>query len=309
VTTMSEYARDIINSPFGLSVANLIGKHTPTNIGHRIAFSIADFISARKSWKLVQATRCNQWIVNGESLDSVALDRLVQKNFRNIAASIFDFYHNINNPTASLRTILPHPFAVQLVLRPEFSERGLIVAGIHMSNFEMIYQMGGLADVKGLVITLPELNEGYQKQWEVRKKSGLGFVTASIGSMKNAINHLTKGGLVITAFDRPDPASSYRLKFFGHPAALPVHHIFLAIKAHVPIVVAAILRLPNGMYDFLFSDPIEMISHPDRHTEIVINAENVLQVAENFIRHDTTQWSMTFSIWPEMLSRVNEPEL
>jgi KDO2-lipid IV(A) lauroyltransferase len=304
VMTMIEDARNIISSPFGLTLANLIGKYTPSSLGHRLAFFIADFISARKSWNMILATRCNQWVANGEGLNDITLDRLVRENIRNIAIAIYDYYHNINNPVASLQTIVPHPFAVQLVLRPEFSERGLIVAGIHMSNFEMIYQMGGLADVKALVITLPELNEAYQKQWEIRRKSGLGFVTASLSSMKYAINYLSKGGLVITAIDRPDQASSYKPKFFGHPATLPVHHIFLALKAHVPVVVAAIIKLPNGMHDFLFSDPIEMIPHPDRHTEVMINAENVLHVAEDFIRHDTTQWSMTFPIWPELLPQV-----
>jgi lauroyl/myristoyl acyltransferase len=297
---MTDDAREIINSRFGLNVASFIGTHTSSTLGHRIASFIADIISTRKSWKIVRTTRCNQWIANGECLDSDALDQAVRKNFRNTAIAVFDYYHNLNNPAASLRSIVPHPFAVELTQRPEFGERGLIIAGIHMSNFSMIYQIGGLAGTKALVITLPELNQAYQKQWDLRRKSGLSFVTASVGSMKYAINHLRKGGVVITAADRPDQNSSYRPKFFGHPAALPAHHIFLALKANVPIIVAAVLQKPDGMYDFLFSHPIEMIPHPNRQKEILINAENVLRVAEDYIRHDPSQWSMTFPVWPDI---------
>jgi KDO2-lipid IV(A) lauroyltransferase len=305
---MTDDARQIINSPFSLNVANFIGKHTSVTLGHRIAVSVADFLSARKGWKIVRATRNNQWVASGEHLDDIALDKLVQHNIRNIAISIFDYYHNISNPAASLSTIVPHPVAIDLVQRPEFDKRGLILAGIHMSNFDMAFQIGGLAGVKALVMTLSELNDAYQKQWDLRSKSGLKFVIASVGAMKSAVNYLHKGGLMITAIDRPEQNSSYRPKFFGHPAALPIHHVFLALKAQVPVIVVAVLKQPGGMYHFLFSEPIEMIPHPDRHTEIITNAENILRVAEDFIRHDTAQWSMTFPVWPEVTPRAKAPD-
>jgi hypothetical protein len=95
--------RKIINSPFGLGLANLIGRYTPYWLGYRIALYISDRISARKDWKLVHATRCNQWVVHGEQLSGSELDRVVEENFRSIACSIFDLYHNINNSAAFLR--------------------------------------------------------------------------------------------------------------------------------------------------------------------------------------------------------------
>jgi KDO2-lipid IV(A) lauroyltransferase len=160
-----------------------------------------------------------------------------------------------------------------------------------MSNFDMVFQLGGLAGVKAMVITLQELNPAYQKQYEMRKKSGLEIVPASFGSVKNAIEYLRAGGLIISGVDRPDETSSYRPKFFGLPAAMPIHHVFLALKAQVPIMVAAILKQSDGKYNLLFSEPIEMETHPNRHQEIELNAERVLQVVEGFIRQDTRQWS------------------
>jgi len=297
-------ARKIINSPIGLNLAYLLGKYTPPNLGRRISLFAADRISARKSWKMVRAVRCNQWIAHGEQLDKSTLDKLVVENFRSVAASIFDYYHYFYNPAAALGTIESHPVAVQLVLRKEFEVRGLILTGIHMSNFDMAFHVGGLAGVKALLFTLPELNAAYQKQWELRKKSGLIAVTASKESLRHAVEHLQAGGLVITALDRPDQKSSYHPKFFNRPAAMPVHHIFMALKAHVPIIVVAVLKQSDKKYHFLFSEPIEMQSHPDRREEVVLNAENVLHVAEDFIRNDSTQWAMTFPVWPEAMDQV-----
>ena len=298
--------RTIINSPFGLKLADLIGRYTPDWLGHRIALFAADCISARKNWKMVRAARCNQWVAHGEQLDGHTLNKVVGENFRSIACSIFDLYHYLDNPAAFRRIIEPDPIAIQLVQRPEFSDRGLVVAGVHMSNFDMAFQMGGLAGIKALVLTLPELNAGYQMQLDMRMKNGLNIVQASVGSLKHAVNHLKAGGMIITGIDRPDETNLFRPKFFGRPAAIPIHHIFLALKSHVPIVVAAIRRQSDGKYHFLFSEPIEMQYHPDRRTEIILNAETILHVAEGYIRNDPSQWAMTFPVWPEAMDQVPE---
>jgi KDO2-lipid IV(A) lauroyltransferase len=298
--------RNIINSPFGLSLAYLLGRCTPYWLGHRIAFFAADRIAACKDWKLVRAARCNQWIAYGEQLNGRVLDKAVAENFHSIASSIFDLYHNLNNPAAFLRLVEPHPTAIQLVQRPEFSERGLVVAGVHLSNFDMVFQVGGLAGIKALTLTLPELNAGYQKQLDMRSKKGMQVLQASVGTLKHSVNHLRAGGMVITGIDRPDDSYIYRPKFFGRPAALPIHHIFLALKARVPVIVGATIKHSDGKYHFLFSEPIEMQPHPDKQTEIMLNAEMILRVAEDFIRHDPSQWAMTFPVWPEALDQVPE---
>jgi lauroyl/myristoyl acyltransferase len=296
--------RTIINSPFGLKLAYLIGRYTPYKLGHQIALFAADRISARKDWKMVRAARCNQWVAHGEQLGGSTLNKVVGDNFRDIACSIFDLYHNLDNPAAFLRIIEPDPFAIQLVRRPEFSDRGLVIAGIHMSNFDMAFQAGGLAGIKALVLTLPELNAGYQKQLDMRMKKGLNMVQASVGSLKHAVDYLKAGGMIITGIDRPAETYIYRPKFFGRPAAIPIHHIFLALKSHSPIIVAGIHKQSDGKYRFHFSEPIEMQTHPDRHTEIMLNAETVLLVAEDFIRRDPSQWAMTFPVWPEAMDQV-----
>jgi len=94
---------------------------------------------------MVQAARLNQWVVRGETLDQVALDEAVRDNFRCTARSIFDLYHNINNPKVFRQIVDLHPTAEHLIERPEFAERGLVVAGIHMSNFDFIGQAAGIA--------------------------------------------------------------------------------------------------------------------------------------------------------------------
>ncbi len=303
-TTMTVEPRNIINSRYGLDLAYLIGRYTPNLLGRWIAEFAADRIVARKNWKLVKAARLNQWVARGENLDRAALDEAVRENFRATARSIFDLYHNINNPENFRKIIDVHPIAEEFLKRPEYSERGLVVAGLHMGSFDFIGQAAGLSGVKAIYLGLPELNPGYQKQSEMRREKGMNIIPTNPATIKQAIKRLKAGGVVMTGFDRPDETVPYRPLFFGRPAALPIHHIFIALKAKVPMMVASVHWKPDGKYHFMFSEPIEMQPHPDRRTEIIQNAENVLKVAEGFIRQAPGQWEMTFPVWPEAMNEV-----
>jgi KDO2-lipid IV(A) lauroyltransferase len=296
--------QNTINSPLGLSIALLIGRYTPTRLGHHLANFAADYIASHKDWKMVQAARLNQWIVRGENLSQIELDAVVRQNFRNTARSIFDLYHNINNPKVFRQIVDVHPTAEELLQRPEYTDRGLVVAGIHMSNFDFIGQAAGLQGVKAMFLALPDMHPGYRKQLDMRKEKGMNIVPTSSASIKQAVKFLRNGGTVMTGIDRPDESFPYRPRFFGRPAPLPIHHIFLALQARVPILVGSVIWQSDGKYHFLFAEPIEMQTHTDRHQEIIQNAERVLQVAADFIRQDPSQWSMTFPVWPDVMDQV-----
>jgi lauroyl/myristoyl acyltransferase len=83
-----------------------------------------------------------------------------------------------------------------------------------------------------------------------------------------------------------------------------MHHIFLATKAHVPIVVAAATLQKDGMYHVFASDFLEMDSHSDPDVEMLRNAEKVLSVAEEFIRRAPQQWSVPLPVWPQVMDLV-----
>lgn len=296
--------QNVINSPLGLSIALQIGKFTPTWLGHRLTNFAADRLAARKDWNMIRAVRLNQWVVHDRKLDTADLDDAVRRNFRNTARSIFDLYHNINNPDVFYKIVNVHPIAEQLLHRPEYSDRGLVVAGIHMSNFDFIGQAAGITGVKAMFLAMPDNHPGYRKQLEMRREKGMNIFPTSSGTIKQAIKYLRDGGVVMTGCDRPDQSYPYRPQFFGHPAPLPIHHIFMALKAQVPIMVGSVIWRPDGKYHFLFSEPIEMQAHLDRHQEIIQNAENILRFAEDFIRQDPSQWSMAFPVWPDIMEQV-----
>jgi KDO2-lipid IV(A) lauroyltransferase len=93
-------------------------------------------------------------------------------------------------------------------------------------------------------------------------------------------------------------------RFFGRPAVLPIHHIYLALKTHVPIVVALSRLEEDGKYHIYASPAIEMDSYTDRADELLINAEKLLDVAAGYIRQSPRQWLIYQPVWPEILNDV-----
>jgi KDO2-lipid IV(A) lauroyltransferase len=196
------------------------------------------------------------------------------------------------------------PSFQQLAQRPEFDKCGLVVVGLHLSNFDLILQWLCKQGMKPLILTIPNPAGGRRMEYEMRKRIGIKLLPASVSAFRQALKHLQQGGMVVTGIDRPIPTPQARPRFFGRPAALHMHHIFLATKAHVPIVVAATTLDQDGKYHVFASDFLEMDSHPDPEVEMLRNAEKVLRIAEEFIRRAPQQWSVPLPVWPEVMDLV-----
>lgn len=294
----------IFDSAFSIRLAMSIGRTFPLSLGHRIADLAAFYISKRKDLPLVKAVRANQWIVRGEINDQIALDIAVYKTIQHASHTIFDLYHYLEDPEATSQVIVLDDTARQLLGRPEFDTRGLMLAGIHTSNFDLCLRWLSLQGLKMPVLTIPNPQGGRHVEFEMRKNHGMNLLPASVTATRQALKHLEKGGVVITGIDRPIPKPKACPRFFRHPASLPMHHIFLAVKARVPIRIIAVTLQADRKYHFHISDPIEMDQHPDHDACILQNAEKVLAHAEGLIRIAPEQWSMSLPVWPEVMDKT-----
>jgi KDO2-lipid IV(A) lauroyltransferase len=296
--------REVINSRYGIGFALWLGKVMPFHLGKRMARWAASWIVSHRDWEMVRAVRANRWVVSGGTLQGAELDQAVRDTFQYTADAQFILYHYFQNLEAVLRLVDINPEIEAVLHRPKYEQPGLVLVGLHMGNFDLIVQGSGLLGWEALFLTLPELGGGYQRQYEIRTRTGMNVIPATFSGVKQAINYLRQGGMVVTGIDRPESGMNYRPMFFNRLSALPVHHIVLALKARVPVRVACLHLDADEKYHFNVSDPIEMQPHPDHRQEVLLNAEIVLKVAEEYIRQTPDQWSMTFPVWPEALAEM-----
>jgi KDO2-lipid IV(A) lauroyltransferase len=294
----------VLNSSLSLRMVSLLAQSLPPRLGYRIAYRLADHVARRRDSDLVRAVRANQWVAGGETASGEALDRAVRETLRYSARSLFDLYHYIHDFEATRQRIVFDSSFDALLSRREFEDRGLMVAGLHLSSFDLILQWLCKGGMSILVITIPNPKGGRQMEYEIRKRTGMNLVPASVAAFRQALKHLQQGGMVLTGIDRPIEKPEIQPHFFGRPAALPMHHIFLAMKACVPIVITVTYFEPDGRYHVFASEPIEMDVCPHEDEAMLHNAEKVLAAAELFILRSPRQWSVPLPVWPQVVDRV-----
>jgi lauroyl/myristoyl acyltransferase len=298
--------QQIINNPFAVNLAFFLGRRIPPGIGYPLCNFIGDWIARRRDSNVTQAVRANQWVARGANSEQTALDGAVRETLRNNIRDLYHLYHYVENPEATQRLIQLNSLAHDLIGRPEFAERGLVIVGLHLSGFDLILQSICRQGLKAMVLTIPDPQGGRLIEYEMRKKTGMNLIPASLNTLRQAVKHLKRGGIVLTGMDHPVPDPKYHPIFFGHAASLPTHYISLALKAHVPVVIMAAVYQADGKYHVLSSEPIEMECDSDRGREILRNAETSLKQAERFIRLAPQQWNVPMPIWPQLLGNVPE---
>jgi lauroyl/myristoyl acyltransferase len=301
---MSIDLQQVINSPIAVSLVSFLGRVIPPRIGYPVCDLIANWVATRRDSKVIQAVRVNQWMVHGADLEKEALDKVVWETFRNNAHNLYDLYHYIQSPEATQRMIILDPVARGLVERPEFGDHGLVILGLHLSNFDLVLQSICQQGFKAMVLTLPDPQGGRRMEYEMRRRTGMNLVPASVGTLRQAVKHLERGGMVLAGMDRPLPNPKFCPRFFGRAAPLPIHPIYLASKARVPVVIMAAIQQVDGRYHVMASEPVEMEEYPDNATANLRNAEKVLRRAEDFIRLAPEQWNMFLPVWPDVREKV-----
>jgi KDO2-lipid IV(A) lauroyltransferase len=297
---MASKFQEIVNGRFGIAFALGLARTLPPVLGYRVAFFLANRIANRRSLDMVQAVRANQWVVHGQRPSAAELDDIVSAAFRHTARCLYDLYHNLHNLPKMQELIDFGPRFEELVEQINSRERGMVIVGPHLSGFDFVGQASAMKGMKAIVITFARPSEGYKWQNDIRQYAGLEIAPASMGVMKEAVKRLKGGETVLTGVDRPVPDPRYRPNFFGLPSSLPVHHIMLALRAKVPVLVAAVVMRPDHIYEIVVSDFIEMEQYGDRDKDILCNAERVLEVTADLIRGVPEQWTMTYPVWPEI---------
>ena len=296
--------QQVINSSFSLRLVSSLAQRLPPRLGYRIACRLAAEIARQRDSRIVRALRLNQWVASGETLEGEALDHRVRQTLQHSARSLFDLYHYSHNFEATRQLLVFDSSFAPLIQRPEFDRRGLMVVGLHLSSFDLILQWLVRDGLKPLVLTIPNPQDGRQVEYEIRKRTGMNLIPASVGAFRRALRHLQRGGMVLTGIDRPIENPEVCPRFFGRPAALPVSHVFLAIKARVPILITAAYLQEDGKYHVFASEPIEMESCSDSAKAVLQNAESILSIAEGFIRRAPQQWTVPLPVWPQIMELV-----
>jgi len=296
--------QQLLNSKQSGRIALQLARILPIKPGLWLSDLLASQIARRTELPLVQGIRANQWVVGGESLSSQELNLTVRETLQHIARAMFLLFHHLHRPDSFWKFIVPCPAILDELLDDQRRKKGVIIAGVHLAYYDVFAQTALPRSQKILALATPQSNPAIEWQHQLRRRIGVEILPTSYEAIREAIRIIQNGGIVIAGIDYPLRESKYQSLFFNHPAYLPVHHIYLALKTKAPILLVAAIAQADGLVKFLASDYIELRSFPDHQREILYNTELILRIAEDFIHQAPHQWAMFHPVWPDLLNNV-----
>ncbi len=290
--------QDFFNGASALRLGLWLGKHVPPGMGYTLADALTWGVSRQRNSAMGQAIRANMRLVLGDDASDQQVEQAVTGVFRNAGRAYYDLYHALGvGKEAVLSSVTFTPRAENYLEQYGRVGGGGVVVSAHVSNFDLAGLAFATRGIPIQALTWPNPTSGYDVQNEMRQAWGIDITPVSMSALRQALNRLRSGGLVITGIDRPDPTGSGDpLIFFGQTVYLPTGHVRLALQADVPIAVATVHNDPQRPHAYVVDvePPLTLELKETRAETIQHNAQCVLSLVEAIIRANPEQWLMFY---------------
>jgi Kdo2-lipid IVA lauroyltransferase/acyltransferase len=185
----------------------------------------------------------------------------------------------------------------ELLSRLRFEERGIVFAGLHFGNWEVISIALAQQGINPVGVYKP-IKDRDISNWLERQRSrycAAGLYPTSRGTVLRLAKHVRAGGAIGIAADYRDPSGLY-VPFFGRPAPSTVLPAKLAVRYNARLIVVRVDRLPRANFSvFLEEVPILQTKYAEANIQ---NATAELQaVFESWIRSDPAMWRWHYKRW------------
>jgi lauroyl/myristoyl acyltransferase len=289
-----------IEGRWAIKVGLWIGQHTSRRFGYAFARTIADGIVSLRP-EVYWRVRDNLRHVLGPDLDPAALHAAVRQVFVHAGETYYDFFHAIGQPRRSLaRAVHISPSLLALLQSERDAGRGVVLYGVHMSNFDLGILALGAHGLSAQLLSLGGRHDGFALLNDLRERHGLEVTVIGPQALRQAVRRLRAGGLVMTGADRPVPGDGDDLvPFFGRAARLPLGPARLALLTDATVLLGACHRDPGADYVLDVTGPIEMVRTGDRTADILASARRLAEVMEVYVRARPVQWMMFHRLWPD----------
>jgi len=297
---------DSTSQTLGTAAVMALSQGLPSFIGYPVAAALSYIAGNRVFSPTFRAISLNQWVAHNGKLTARQLRQAIRKVYQNQGKALYDFYHNLDRPEEICKFVkLTSRFEKMMneCISGELKQ-GTLMLMPHLSGFNLSGLYLAQLGFKFLTLAIPNPNRGYAWQNKLRNDRGMEVVPLNMEAMQHARQRLKSGGTVLTGIDRPIDSSDHEPNFFGRKAHLPVAYVKLALNTNARVFVIGFQTLKDSTIVVDVSSQVEFEQREDSHEELVINAEKVLKIAEQFIRLDPCQWMMFLPVWPDAKKEV-----
>ncbi len=291
--------QDLLSSREATQIGLFIAQRLPRQVGYAVASGVANWIAHRKP-AVYWTVRANLQQVLGPVVDTDMLHRMVRSVFVHAGKTYCDFFRAMCRPSAQLAEAvrIPDP-SLGRIQSAVADRRGLLLLGIHTSNFNLPIVSLGARGLPVLVLSLADAGTGNYLVDHLRSMGGIQSIPITPESLRMAVRWLKRGNVVITGADLPTHGDGELIEFFGRPAYLPVGPARLALMTEATVLLGSCRHDPNEGYVLDVTGPIEMPRTGHRADDSLAGTRQLALVMERYIRARPEQWLMFHRVWPE----------
>lgn len=289
----------LVTARHGPSILMLLCRLLPRQWAYRLGSWLVAKIASRQDLLMIQNLRRNLAVVHGVPMDHPRVDESVNYLLQNTARSFVDLSKALVAGPEAVRAACRFDEATLEIVQEHIAQgQGIVFVSAHMCSFDLaLLALGQLfPSVQILSNAAPE---GSSKPMnEIRARHGLEITPISVASLRQALERLRNGGLVIIAADMPIEDGE-DMVFFDRVARLPTGHVRLALNTGATILVGTSRRMADGRYVIEGAEASRPSSSGDRRGDAIRWAQSSLDILERFIKFVPEQWLMPLLVWSD----------
>ena len=287
----------LATSRWGPSLVMMLCRVLPRAAIRRLGRWLSAYLSRRNDLPFIQALIANQAVILELPEGHAQVRRAVARLLENTIASYADLFRLVQGGAEEGCVVCEiDPQMRQAIEGCLASGQGLILVGAHMCSFDIL--LLGLRQILPEVQILSNADPQGSMQFmnRLRAEQGLLVTPLSVGSLRQAVERLRRGGIVAIAADIPVDSGEL-LTFFGRSCELPVGHTRLALGTGARVLVGVSHQVAEGTYRAEVALAPQPESSGDRKQDVVRWAQSSLHLLEGFIRRWPQEWMMPVPVW------------
>ena len=263
------------------------------------AYALA-IVVARLAWVVSRTARRRLEFNLGMALphaDRRTIRRTARQNFRNHSKAYADLMRLPQATVGQLKPLLKvrnQQFLDQALA----AGKGVLVVSAHMGSWEVAAAIWS-ATITPVALFAEELEPPELYDWyrTTRQRLGISVLPLNRTGLKQVVQALDAGEMIVTAIDRDVAGTGILVDFFGRPAPIPTGPAAMALRKGVPLLPVAVYRLPDDTYMAEGWEPIWAQPTGDREADLRRLTERLVRHLELIIRQHPEQWHLPHHIW------------
>lgn len=289
---------NILNNKTVTQTGIRLAQATPPRLGYALANAAAAAIAAARP-AIYRTVQTNLRHIFGANSDAARLAAATRAVFANAARFNYEFFHAIDySPDQLIQAVHIPADMVARIQENTAQGRGTLLLGTHMGNFNLGILGLSACGLKIQALSLANPNQGFVLLNRLRARGGMELTPITPQSLRQAIARLKRGGVVMTAFDRPIPEERHLVTFLGKPAYFAPGPARLAVMTQACVIMGSCYYEP-AVGHVLDARQVEMVYTGDKQQDIAGNVARMAQVLEQYVRQRPEQWMMFYPFWPD----------